>query len=255
MKMKKFFALILCAVLLLCAAGCNKEPAQDSLPTHEAPEVAGVLFVSIGAEYKVIYDAEGMVMALDSMTSTAADIVINYSDAAGATCGAVVSELVKQTIEDGKHPLNRVVVIKQAPESKTPTEAFLEYIKTSAIAVTDYEVVLIPADALTAEGYITADAAKDILSRQLKLTDVAMECSAPEDGVYTLTFELEGAEQEYEVDAVTGTVLLSSLPSDLMGDDGFDMYDDYEQDPDLIIDDPASDPANDNILDAPQTYE
>ena len=96
--------------------------------------------------------------------------------------------------------------------------AFLEDVRIDTVAVTDFEVVLIPADALTAEGYITADAAKDILTRQLKITDVEMTCSEAEDGVYTILFERDGAEQEYKVDAVTGTVMLESLPSDLLGD-------------------------------------
>ena len=219
MTAKKLFAAMICVAMLVCAAGCQKTsaPAVTS-PVYKTPETAGVLFVSVGAEFKVIYDTDGLVIAVDGMTDTAADVIISLDATIGVPCDRLVSQLVKGTIDAGKHPYNRVVVIKQAPTSTVPNANFLEDVRIDAAAVTDYEVVMIPAESLTAEGYITSEAAIDILTRQLKLTDVTMNCVESTAGAYILTFELEGAEQEYEIDAVTGTVFLDSLPSDLMGE-------------------------------------
>ena len=227
MTAKKLFAALLGAVMLVCAAGCQKAPAPTvTTPVHKTPETAGVLFVSVGAEFKVIYDTDGLVIAVDSMTDTAADVIVSLEATTGEPCDQLVKELVKGAIEAGKHPYNRVVVIKQTPSSISPTATFLEDVRIDAAAVTDYEVVMIPAESLTAEGYITPETAIDILTRQLKLTDVTMNCADNTAGAYILTFELEGAEQEYEIDAVTGTVFLDSLPSELTGsnDDTINEY-------------------------------
>ena len=220
MTAKKLFAALLCVAMLVCAAGCQKAPAPVATnPVYKTPETAGVLFVSVGAEFKVIYDTDGLVIAVDSMTDTAADVIVSLENTTGEPCDQLVRQLVKGAIDAGKHPYNRVVVIKQAPGSISPFATFLEDVRIDAAAVTDYEVVMIPAEKLTADGYITPETAIDILTRQLKLTDVSMNCVDNTAGAYILTFELEGAEQEYEIDAVTGTVFLESLPSELLGSD------------------------------------
>ena len=218
MTAKKLFAALLCVAMLVCAAGCQKAPAPVATnPVYKTPETAGVLFVSVGAEFKVIYDTDGLVIAVDGMTDTAADVIVSLEATTGVPCDQLVRQLVKETIDAGKHPYNRVVVIKQAPSSSTPSATFLEDVRIDAAAVTDYEVVMIDAESLTADGYITPETAIDILTRQLKLTDVTIHCTDNTAGAYILTFELEGAEQEYEIDASTGTVFLESLPSELMG--------------------------------------
>lgn len=217
MHIKKLLSILLCTALLLCFAGC-KDKEEASAPTQapvaSTPETAGVLFLSVGTEFRVIYDTDGLVVAVESTNDTAAELLSSNDDAIGTACDLVVSDLIERSIAAGKHPQTRVVVIKQAPDSASPSAAFLENVRIDAAAVTDYEVVLILADTLTQEGYITADQAKDILTRQCKLTDVNIRCSDVEDGFYTLTFEIDGAEQEYKINAVTGTVVLESLPSD-----------------------------------------
>lgn len=256
MKMRKLLSILLCAALLLCITGCkDKEDTSTPAPTQalvsDTPEAAGVLFLSIGTEFKIIYDTDGLVVAVDSMNDTASELLSSNDDATGAACDVAVSDLIRRSLDAGKHPQTRVVVIKQAPESGAPSAAFLENIRIDAAAATDYEVVLILANTLTDEGYITADQAKDILTRQCKLSNVDINCSAVEDGFYTLTFEIDGAEQEYKIDAVTGTVLLESLPSD------FDIPEIEENDPlDLGPQEPEnmdqfSSPEYDDYQDSP----
>lgn len=248
MTARKFLSALLCAALLLCFAGCTKEPVTNVTPTFETPETAGVLFVSVGAEFKVVYDTEGLVIALDGTNDAAGEVVSAYGNANGAACDAVVSKLIKDTVDLGSNGSNRVVVIKQTPDSKTPSANFLEDVRLDTASVTDFEVVLILADALTQDGYITADAAKDILTRQLKLTDVTITCSDVVDDRYTLTFETDGAEQEYQVDAVTGTVILQTIADEFVDPD-LDNMDGGEPDDDIY--DPDGDPANDGFLDSP----
>lgn len=247
MTMKKLLSALLCAALLLCFAGCAKEPTNEVTPTLDTPEASGVLFVSIGAEFKVVYDTEGLVVAVEGTNDDAIQVVSAYSDAVGTACDVVVSKLVEKTVELSANGNNRVVVIKQAPGAAAPSAKFLEDVRLDTASATDFEVVLILADTLTEDGYISADAAKDILTRQLKLTDVAMTCSDVVDDRYTLTFETDGAEQEYLVDAVTGTVILQASAEDIVIPD----FDNLDAEPDVGFDDPANDPANDNVLDSP----
>lgn len=246
--MKKILSILLCVTLLLCFAACGNEPAPEATPTFDTPEVAGVLLVSVGAEFKIVYDTQGLVVAVEAMNDAANEAFAACADAVGAACDTVASKLVKSAIDLGSNNANRVVVIKQAPDAKVPSANFLEDVRVDTAAVTDFEVVLIAADTLTADGYISADAAKDILTRQLKLTDVTMTCSEVKDGLYTLTFETEGAEQEYQVDAVSGTVVLEATAEE---DPSTDFENPDEEPQEEIIEDPAGDPANDEILDTP----
>ena len=247
MTVKKLISVLLCAALLLCFAGCAKKDASDATPTIETPETSGVLFLSIGAEFKVIYDTEGLVVAVEAISDDATEIVSSYSDAIGTACDTVVSTLVAKTVELSANGDNRVVVIKQASASGAPSAKFLEDVRMDTAEATDFEVVLILADTLTEDGNISADAAKDILTRQLKLTDVAMTCSEIVDDRYTLTFETDGAEREYQVDAFTGTVILQASADDYIIPD----FDNLDAEPDVGYDDPSNDPANDNYVDSP----
>ena len=251
MNARKILSALLCAALLLCFAGCAKEPVTNVTPTFDTPETAGVLFVSVGAEFKIVYDTEGLVIALDGTNNAAGEVVSAYGDANGAACDAVVSKLIKDTVDLGSNGFNRVVVIKQASGSVVPSANFLEDVRLDAASATDFEVVLILADTLTQDGYISADAAKDILVRQLKLTDVTITCSDVVDDRYTLTFETDGAEQEYQVDAVTGTVILQTVVDEFVDPDVENM--DGEQEEEIY--DPDGDPANDGFLDSPMEEE
>ncbi|MBR2637114.1 MAG: hypothetical protein IKD34_08785 [Oscillospiraceae bacterium] len=248
--MKKILSFLLCAALLLCFAGCTKEPASNVPPAFDTPEAAGVLFVSIGAEFKIVYDTQGLVIAVDSMNAAANETLTTYTSYAGSACDTVVSKLVETAIDLGSNQSNRVVIIKQASDSQVPSANFLEDVRVDTVAVTDFEVVLITADTLTVDGYISADAAKDILLRQLKLTDVTISCSEVKNGLYTLTFETDGAEQEYRVDAATGTVVLETNTGNEIIPD-LDIPDDGGEPQEEIMEDPAGDPANDGQLDSP----
>lgn len=254
MNIKKILSVFVCIALLMCFAGCSKKEPAASLPaTSSVPETAGVLFLSVGTEFKVVYDTDGLVIAVDGMNATANEILLDYADFTGAACDNVVSDLVKRSIDAGKHPYTKVVVIKQAPDSESPNAAFMENIRIDAAAVTDYDVVVVLVNNLDENGYITPETAKDIVVRQCKLTDTVVTCSEVENGFYFLTFELDGSEREYKVSAVTGTVVLESLPSDFdisdidQNNDPLDMGE-----PDLTPDDHYGDPAYDDYMDAPQ---
>ena len=255
MNIKKILSILVCVALLMCFAGCSKEePAKATAPAvSSVPETAGVLLLSIGTEFKIVYDTDGLVIAVDGMNTTANEILLSYSDFIGIACDTVASDLVKRSIDAGKHPLTNVVVIKQTPDSKSPSAAFMENIRIDVASASGYDVVVVLVDNLDANGYITAETAKDIIARQCQLTGTTATCSDVKDGFYTLTFELAGAEQEYKVNAVTGTVVLESLPSDLDISDA-DQYNDPLDmgEPDLTPDDHYGDPAFDDYMDAPQ---
>lgn len=239
MNLKKIFTSLLCVAMLLALVACGNDSASTTKPQAEnAPEAAGVLFVSTGAEFKVIFDTEGLVIAVDSMSDSAAEILLDYPEAIGLPCDKVVSNLVTLTAESGLHLATRVIVIKEAPGTKVPSASFLESVRVDAAAATEFEVVLITADTLTGEGYITADAAKDILTKQLKLTDVQIACSEAVDDTYTLTFEEEGAELEYKINAVTGTVILENPVSSGDAPEFDENGNLIEEEPEFIVDIP-----------------
>lgn len=247
MNLKKFFAALLSVAMLLALVACGNEPAPSTNPSVDnTPEAAGVLFVSTGAEFKVVFDTEGLVIAVDGMSDSAAEILLDYPEAAGLPCDNVVSNLVTLTADSGLHRATQVIVIKEAPGAKLPSASFLENVRIDAAAATEHEVVLITADTLTAEGYITADTAKDILTKQLKLTDVQITCSEAVDDAYTLTFEENGAELEYKINAVTGTVVLETPSSS----DEIPEFDEngnlIEEEPDFYVDVPEEEDPNFN---------
>jgi len=239
MNLKRLFTVAVCVIAVLALAACGENSATATTPNaSSSPEAAGVLFVSTGAEFRVIFDTEGNVIAVNSGNDTAAEILLDYHEAVGRPCDNVVSNLVTLTADSGLHRATRVIVIKEAPDSKAPSASFLESVRVDTAAATEYDVVLITADALTAEGYITAEAAKDILTSQLKLTDVQINCSEAVDDTYTLTFEENGAEMEYKINAVTGTVALE----DPAASENVPQFDDdgnlIDEEPEFIVDVP-----------------
>ena len=231
--MKKILSILLCAALLFCVTACSNGTSSSVIPTFNTPEPAGVLFVSIGAEFKIVYDTQGMTVAAEGINEAAYEAVSAQGNTSGIACSTVISKLVETAIAQGSNQLNRVVVIKQAPGGQVPSDTFLEEIRTATVGITDFEVVLVTADTLTSEGYISADTAKDILLRQLKLTNVTVRCSEVSEDLYTLTCEISGAEREYQLYATTGTVILNpnaeeevvSPDGEMMDGDFFEEYD------------------------------
>ena len=201
---KKRFLLILCAAfMLLSLFGCTKNnKTSQSTPI-------GSLQLAIDYVFKVSYNNDGLVTALTGLSGPSTGLATGYSTAVGTACETVVTTLVQTIVDSGDCQNTQVIVLKQAPNSKVPSDTFLEKIRTDIEAVAGgLSVLLITADQLTAKGLISADTAVTILTKHLSLADAEITCAeTPENGKYTLTVTHQGVISQYLVDADTGIVI------------------------------------------------
>lgn len=200
---KKRFLPILCAAfMLLSLFGCTKNKTPESTPI-------GSLQLAIDYVFKVSYNNDGLVTTLTGLSEPSTGLAAGYSSAIGTACETVVTTLVQTIIDSGDCQNAQVIVLKQTPNSKVPSATFLEKIRTDAEAVAGGRpVLLITADQLTAEGFISASTAVTILTQHLSLADAKITCAEkPEDGKYALSVIHQGTETAYYVNADTGVVI------------------------------------------------
>ena len=253
-------ALTACSDTAPPASAAPVAPAADPTPAAET-QPAGTVLLSVNPEIEMDYDAAGSVLTLEGKNDDALAVLSGYTGYEGRACADVVGELVGRIHQGGYFDdtisgHERNIVLKLEQGSAQPGEAFLEELAAAAQsasasgqigsrAVTldedDYD------DAYGDKGYISAEAAQEVLSAQLQRDDlqfVEREYDLS-DGEYELEFVLDGVEYEYEVNAVTGKVTEAERDGaddddrdDLYDDDWDDGRDDlYDDDRDDIQDD------------------
>ena len=229
-------ALTACSDTAPPASAAPVAPAADPTPAEAQP--AGTVLLSVNPEIEMDYDAAGSVLTLEGKNDDALAVLSGYTGYEGRACADVVGELVGRIHQGGYFDdtisgHERNIVLKLEQGSAQPGEAFLEKLAAAAQsasasgqigsrAVTldedDYD------DAYGDKGYISAEAAREVLSAQLQRDDlqfVEREYDLS-DGEYELEFVLDGVEYEYEVNAVTGKV----TEAERDGADDDDLYDD-----------------------------
>lgn len=210
MRTKKILAILFAALMLLSVCGCTDAKNADENPTTIVQSIPiGSLQVAMEHVFDVTYDDGGLVTALAGLTGPSADLATAYTTAIGAACDTVVATLIQTIADSGESPNARVIVLKQTPDSEVPSATFLENIRIDAEAVAGGRpVVLVTADRLTAEGFISANTATAILTQHLSLAGANISCAeTPEDGQYAMTVIHQGIVTEYFVDADTGVVI------------------------------------------------
>ena len=250
-------ALTACSDTAPPASAAPVAPAADPTPAAET-QPAGTVLLSVNPEIEMDYDAAGSVLTLEGKNDDALAVLSGYTGYEGRACADVVGELVGRIHQGGYFDdtisgHERNIVLKLEQGSAQPGEAFLEELAAAAQsasasgqigsrAVTldedDYD------DAYGDKGYISAEAAQEVLSAQLQRDDlqfVEREYDLS-DGEYELEFVLDGVEYEYEVNAVTGKV--TEAERDGADDDGRD--DLYDDDRDDIQDDLYDDDWDDD---------
>ena len=253
-------ALTACSDSAPPASAAPVAPAADPTPAAEA-QPAGTVLLSVNPEIEMDYDAAGSVLTLEGKNDDALAVLSGYTGYEGRACADVVGELVGRIHQGGYFDdtisgHERNIVLKLEQGSVQPGEAFLEELAAAAQsasasgqigsrAVTldedDYD------DAYGDKGYISAEAAREVLSAQLQRDDlqfVEREYDLS-DGEYELEFVLDGVEYEYEVNAVTGKV--TEAERDGADDDGRDdLYDDdWDDGRDDLYDDERDDIQDD----------
>ena len=253
-------ALTACSDTAPPASAAPVAPAADPTPAAET-QPAGTVLLSVNPEIEMDYDAAGSVLTLEGKNDDALAVLSGYTGYEGRACADVVGELVGRIHQGGYFDdtisgHERNIVLKLEQGSAQPGEAFLEELAAAAQsasasgqigsrAVTldedDYD------DAYGDKGYISAEAAREVLSAQLQRDDlqfVEREYDLS-DGEYELEFVLDGVEYEYEVNAVTGKV--TEAERDGADDDGRDdLYDDdWDDGQDDLYDDDWDDSQDD----------
>ena len=253
-------ALTACSDTAPPASAAPVAPAADPTPAAET-QPAGTVLLSVNPEIEMDYDAAGSVLTLEGKNDDALAVLSGYTGYEGRACADVVGELVGRIHQGGYFDdtisgHERNIVLKLEQGSAQPGEAFLEELAAAAQsasasgqigsrAVTldedDYD------DAYGDKGYISAEAAREVLSAQLQRDDlqfVEREYDLS-DGEYELEFVLDGVEYEYEVNAVTGKVTEAERDG-ADDDDRDDLYDDdWDDDRDDLYDDDWDDDRDD----------
>ena len=261
MNFKKVLAVLLSAALLLCLAACGgkttpTKPTGGTAQTFE-PEAEGMLYLSMGAEIKVSYDKNGNVMTAEPANEAGQEILAETPVAAGAATSAAVAELVKAAVSASNSDL-KVILIKQAYGSSSPSKEFLGTIQAEAEAEAvagSCKVISVAVEELTADGYMPIDTIKAIFMANLGKDSA--EITVSEDlanGFYYVAYKNGDVIGNYTVDADNGiityledTPVIEVIPEEeTIADDSFDPEENIPGDTEVNVDDPVS---SDDIVD------
>ena len=240
-------------------AGCSK-PAATTSQTPDDSHV-GTVLLSINPEIRMDYDEAGCVVALTGVNDDGEQVLSNFQDAQGKPCQEVLPALVHSIgqagyFDDTIDGNEKNIVLKLERGSECPSDDFLQQLALAVQSVVDDDQIgsrtmtLDDDDydpAYTQQGYISAQAAQELLAAQLNRTDlqfVEKEYDL-DDGQYEISFVLDGVEYEYEVDATTGKVTELDTEQADPNDDLDDDHDDGDDDQDDAWDDDHDDGDDD----------
>ncbi len=244
-----------CALSLAVLTGCGAPAANSTLSTSQyatVAKVAGTVLLSVNPEIEVEYDGRGLVLEIEGLNDDGKSVVGGYTGYEGRPCREVVNELVEEIYEDGYFEesvagRSKNIVIKLEEGSTYPNDDFLEDVAQGVRDVVrrigmDSKPMTVEEQDLDDKGYIGLDKAKELVLGQLGLSEADFTDKEYEldDGVYELEFTSEGAEYEFEVNAVNGKVLEADY------DHNDDWHDDDDNNDDLNDDDDNNDDLNDD---------
>ena len=237
--MKKFLAILMCAVLVLGAmAGCSekKESAgQVNVPgaTDQAgegvntPIAAGMLVLNANGAINISYDADGLVLNVEGVDDNGQTLAVEYVDFLGKSCSDAVCDLIANSIHNGFMTAEEnYVVIKLAAGSVLPDANFVEDIQMDAqqameAAGCTAQLVVLTLDNLDDEGYIDLDSAKKLICAYMAVEsyDVLDGAAEHSEGLYNFRVTAGERVEELIVDGVTGDVYEGTLDDARFEDD------------------------------------
>lgn len=210
MNVKKILVALLSIALLLGLVACGEtaKPVETSGNTPVAdfdPEAKGMLYLSMDAEVKVTYDAEGLVLSVEAANELGTELLTDCPVGVGTPCDVAVADLVKAYMETATAE-QKVVLIKQAFGSESPSAKFLEDVRVDAEAVAEGRTVVVAAvESLTAEGYLNLDTVKEIFQAAMGAEVKFTVAESVVNGTYAISIEGE-VTKNYSVNADTGRI-------------------------------------------------
>ena len=211
--MKKVFALLLAAILVISMAACGQSAeSPDTTPSTEPTEPAamGTLYVTVGAKLELTYDAEGNALSLTGINEVGKTLAAAKQDQLGKGCVFVLRAVFRYASDNKLLGDARSMVIRVGADDKLPSQDFLEVIATDCQYLADEEctgvqMMIAAGDKLDENGNLTYNTAKALAVRFLDTIeeDITGE-DVPENGVYTFSC----GDVVATVDAFTGLVTM-----------------------------------------------
>ena len=219
--LKKTFALLMCAVLLLgILAGCNKAPANNTAATdtetYTAPSgdifeeytPAGTLYITFGAAVEIIYDDTGLALQITGTNQVGKVLAEAVQNQLGRGCVFVARALIRYASDNKLIGDARSVALRLGEGDVAPSSDFMSTIATDCQYLADEEctnlrMYVLVDDRLNEDSNLTAAIAKTLAARFLSVEEAALTGGdAIVDGVYTFT----AGDKSCTVDAFTGLV-------------------------------------------------
>lgn len=218
---KKVLALLLSCVMLLgvlagCGAGSNQETPPATGTNHEVPEIVGSFLLNLNGCIEVSFDKDGKVLNLQELDHDGGQLLSDYSGYLQTSCLEVVKDLtaVSVSLELLNNEYHHIVIMER-PNSKLPSETFLEDLAAAAKEAAEIFVTatVVTAQELDAEGNVSAKKAYDLLQNALNVEKFTLVDSTEElvDGVYTFEVVAESYDSFFQVEAATGYVYEGSF--------------------------------------------
>ena len=210
--MKKLFALLLAAMLVISMAACGETAVEPTTePTTEptvAPEPIGTLYVSFGAVLELAYDAEGNALSITGTNELGKSIADANQNQLGKGCVFVLRTILRYAADNNLLGDAKTMAVRVGAKEQLPKENFLEEIQTDCQYLADEEctgirIIPLDGDKLDSSGNITAATAKKLASLFFAADETAVTGGeAAVDGIFTFVC----GENSCTVDAFNGLV-------------------------------------------------
>ena len=224
--MRKRIAALLCIALLMGLCACSQPAGQagsNNDDTPNSPQAFGMLTLNMNAIVNVSYDEEGFVFSVSSGNEMGNEITESLTATSGLSCTKLVCDLIHAIADTPYATEQNTILLKQEMGSQIPSDNFLENIRLEAEKIAgDRSVILVTADQLTEDGYLSLDSAKELLMKQLKVdADAISGASIMQDGLYSLSVTRSDTTTHYTLEAGSGVIEeqtdepdMDSLPED-----------------------------------------
>ena len=205
--MKKLFALLLAAMLVISMAACGETAAEPTTEPTIAPEPIGTLYVSFGAVLELAYDAEGNALSITGTNELGKSIADANQNQLGRGCVFVLRTILRYASDNNLLGDAKTMTVRVGAKEQLPKENFLEEIQTDCQYLADEEctgirITPLDGDKLDSSGNITAATAKKLASLFFAADETAVTGGEAVDGIFTFVC----GENSCTVDAFNGLV-------------------------------------------------